>query len=142
MHPGGLPARDTVNVDTDSPSEFDMNDHIGARIRYWRRRRGLTQTVLAGLAGLSQPFISYVEAGRKSIERRSTLVAIASALQVTVADLLGQPGDPTDPLKGQVERAIPALRVALIEIGEGERRRPTRSPEEMAAAIKRISALR
>src|SRR4051794_33523011 len=94
-------------------SESDMNDHIGARIRYWRRRRGLTQTVLAGLAGLSQPFISYVEAGRKSIERRSTLVAVAHALQVTVADLLGQPDDPTDPLKGQVERAIPALRVAL-----------------------------
>jgi transcriptional regulator with XRE-family HTH domain len=121
---------------------LDMDDHIGARIGYWRRRRGLTQTVLAGLAGVSQPFISYVEAGRRSIERRSTLVAVAHALQVTVADLLGQPGDPTDPLKEQVERAIPAMRVALIEIGEGERRRPTRTPEEMAAAVEQISALR
>ena len=37
-------------------------DHIGARVAYWRRRRGLTQAVLAGLAGVSQPFISHVEA--------------------------------------------------------------------------------
>jgi transcriptional regulator with XRE-family HTH domain len=137
--PGAVRSAET---DPACPSGFDMNDHIGSRIRYWRGRRGLTQTVLAGLAGVSQPFISYVEAGRKSIERRSTLVAVARALQVTVGDLLGQPGDPTDPLKEQVQRVIPALRVALIEIGEGERRRPTRTPEEMAAAVEQISALR
>jgi transcriptional regulator with XRE-family HTH domain len=102
----------------------------------------MTQTVLAGLAGLSQPFISKVEAGHKGIERRSTLVAIAGALQVSVADLLGQPGDLTDPLKTEVERAVPALRVALIEIDEGERRTPIRTPEEMTAAVERMAELR
>ncbi|RKR87349.1 hypothetical protein BDK92_1624 [Micromonospora pisi] len=29
----------------------------------------MTQTVLAGLAGVTQPYISQVEAGRKTIER-------------------------------------------------------------------------
>jgi transcriptional regulator with XRE-family HTH domain len=89
-------------------------DSIGARIRYWRLRRGgMTQSVLAGLSGVSQSYISQVEAGRKGIERRSTLVGIAAALQVTVADLLGQPGDPTDPVKagaGEHGRVIEVAR--------------------------------
>src|SRR4051794_37310052 len=94
-------------------------EHIGTRIRAWRRRRGgMSQEVLAGRAGLSRPFISMVEAGRRSVERRSTLIAIASALQVSVADLLGQPGDPTDPAKANAAAAVPAIRAALIEIEE------------------------
>jgi transcriptional regulator with XRE-family HTH domain len=117
-------------------------DHIGARIAYWRRRRGLTQAVLAGLAGVSQSFISHVEAGRKSVERRSTLVALARALQVTVADLLDQPGDPTDPLKADVAAAAPAIRAALIEIEEGEQRTPQREPDELTAAIAHLANLR
>jgi transcriptional regulator with XRE-family HTH domain len=116
---------------------------IGTRIRYWRRRRGgMSQTVLAGLAGLSQSYISQIEAGRRGIERRSTLVAIAGALQVSVADLLGQPGDPTDPLKAGAGAAVPGIRVALVEIEEGERRAPTRGPEEMSAAVAKVAGMR
>jgi transcriptional regulator with XRE-family HTH domain len=116
---------------------------IGTRIRYWRlRRNGMTQSVLAGLAGVSQSYISQVESGRKTIDSRSTLVAIASALKVTVADLLGQPGDPTDPLKAGADEAIPDIWVALIEIEEGERRTPTRTPDQLAAAIAHADDLR
>lgn len=116
---------------------------IGARIRYWRKRRGgMTQAVLAGLAGVSQAYISMVEAGQKSIERRSTLVAIAGALQVSVADLLGQPGDPTDPLKAGAAGSVPAIRAAIIEIEEGERRQPTRGVEEMAELVEHVDGLR
>jgi len=118
-----------------------VEDHIGARIGYWRKRRGLTQAVLAGLAGVSQPFVSQVEAGQKGIERRSTLVAIAGALQVSVADLLGQPGDPTDPAKAGVARVVPAIRLALIEIEEGERA-PSRDVEQVATAIEHMTELR
>src|SRR5262249_46364340 len=78
----------------------------------------------------------------KGIERRSTLVAIAGALQISVADLLGQPGDPTDPLKAGAAAAVPAIRVALIEIDEGERRPPTRGPAELAATIGHDAELR
>jgi transcriptional regulator with XRE-family HTH domain len=120
-----------------------VDEHIGARIAYWRKRRGgMTQSALAGLAGVSQPYISKVEAGHKGVERRSTLVAIARALQVSVADLLGQDGDPTDPLKTEVGKAVPAVRVALIEIDEGERRITTRTPEQMTAAVERVTGLR
>ena len=83
--------------------------HIGTRIRYWRRRRGLSQTVVAGLAGLSQSYVSQLESGRKSIERRSTLVAIAGALQVSVADLLAQPDDRSDPAYERASATVPGI---------------------------------
>jgi transcriptional regulator with XRE-family HTH domain len=102
----------------------------------------MSQAVLAGLAGVSQGYVSQVESGRKVVDRRSTLVRIAAALQVTVADLLGQPGDPTDPAKAGAADAVPALWAALIEIDEGERRTPTRSLEQTEADIQRINELR
>ncbi|MET0492933.1 MAG: helix-turn-helix transcriptional regulator [Actinoplanes sp.] len=115
----------------------------GARVKYWRlRRNGMTQAVLAGLAGVSQSYISQVEAGRKIIDRRSTMVQIARALNVTVADLLGQPGDPTDPAKAGAADAVPAIWAALIEIEEGERRVPTFSLDRLQAEIGRVDELR
>lgn len=119
------------------------NDTIGARIKYWRNRRGrMTQTVLAGLAGVSQAYISQLETNNKTIERRSTLVSIAAALQVTVADLLGETGDPTDPARAAASSSVLALRAAIVEIEEGERRTPTRNTEQMDAAMAGLSDLR
>ncbi|GAB3803113.1 helix-turn-helix transcriptional regulator [Micromonospora zhanjiangensis] len=118
-------------------------DTIGARIRYWRMRRGgLSQAVLAGLAGVTQSYISQVESGRKTIDRRSTLVAIAAALQVTVADLLGQGAEPGDPARERAAECVPAIWSALIEIEDGERRASTRSREQLAADIARSDQLR
>lgn len=99
-----------------------MNDNhfIGEQVAYWRKRRGKSQRVLAGLAGISQPYLSQIENGNRAIERRSTLVALADALQVSAAELTGQPGDPTDPAKARAAAHIPAIREALImrEISE------------------------
>ncbi|MEU2612218.1 helix-turn-helix domain-containing protein [Micromonospora sp. NPDC007271] len=118
-------------------------DTIGARIRYWRMRRsGMSQAVLAGLADVSQSYISQVESGRKTIDRRSTLVAIAAALQVTVADLLGQGTEPGDPARERAAECVPAIWSALIEIEDGERRPSTRTREELAADIARSDQLR
>jgi transcriptional regulator with XRE-family HTH domain len=120
-----------------------LPDTIGARIKYWRLRRGgMSQAVLAGLAGISQSYISQLESGRRIIDRRSTLVQLASALKVTVADLLGQPGDPTDPVLEGAAEEIPAIWTALIEIDEGERRPPTRTREQLATEIERVDLMR
>lgn len=118
-------------------------DTIGARIRYWRMRRGgMSQAVLAGLAGVSQPYISQLESGRKTIDRRSTLVAVAAALQVTVADLLGQGAEPGDPARERAAESVPAIWSALIEIEDGERRPLSRARDELAADVARSDQLR
>lgn len=103
------------------PTTVGDNQHnIGAQVAYWRRRRGMSQRVLAGLAGMSQPYLSQIESGRRPVERRATLVALANALDVAVADLTGQPGDPTDPVRAAAAAHVPAIREALIgrEVGE------------------------
>ncbi|HKT02221.1 MAG TPA: helix-turn-helix transcriptional regulator, partial [Rugosimonospora sp.] len=62
-----------------------MNDGVGERIRAWRRRRGgMTQQVLAGLAGLSQAYISDIESGRRPLDKKATQISIANALNVSV----------------------------------------------------------
>ena len=93
---------------------------IGEQVAYWRRRRGKSQRVLADLAGMSQPYLSQIETGVRPVERRATLVALANALDVSIADLTGQPGDPTDPSRAAAAAHVPAIREALIrrEVGE------------------------
>ena len=50
---------------------------IGARLRTLRRWRGMTQTQVAGLAGLSPSFLSMVETGQRPLDRRSHIAALA-----------------------------------------------------------------
>jgi transcriptional regulator with XRE-family HTH domain len=118
------------------------DEHIGARVRVWRRRRGLSQATLAGLAGLSQGYVSQFEAGLRGVERRSTLVSLASALDVSVADLLGQSGDPTDPLRVKASEAVAAIRVALVELEAGDIGAPQRGADEMSHAVEQAMRLR
>jgi transcriptional regulator with XRE-family HTH domain len=62
---------------------------IGERIAIYRRRRGLTQLVLAGLIGRSESWLSQVERGIRPIDRLSVLIDIAHVLKVNVTDLTG-----------------------------------------------------
>ncbi|MGH8603468.1 MAG: helix-turn-helix domain-containing protein, partial [Gammaproteobacteria bacterium] len=50
---------------------------IGARLRMIRRRRGLGQTVTAGLAGISKPYLSMLERGERGFNRRGLLEDLA-----------------------------------------------------------------
>ena len=119
-----------------------MSEHIGGRVRVWRRRRKLSQAALAGLAGLSQGYLSQIETGVRSVEMRSTLVALAQALDVSVADLLGQSSDPTDPVRVRASEAVAGIRVALVSLDVGDIEAPARGPEEMAAAVEYAMQLR
>jgi len=60
------------------------DDHPLRRVR---RRRGLTTTALAGLAGLSPSFISMVETGQRPLRRRDHINALAAVLRVPPAEI-------------------------------------------------------
>ena len=66
---------------------MDARAEIGQRIARQRRRRGLSQVVVAGLVGRSESWLSQVERGRRSIDNHSVLVRLAEVLDLDVQQL-------------------------------------------------------
>jgi XRE family aerobic/anaerobic benzoate catabolism transcriptional regulator len=72
-----------------------MTDHearstlaeLGARVRSWRARRGMTRKQLAADSGLSERFLADVESGKGNVSINS-LEAAARALNITILELL------------------------------------------------------
>ncbi|MCC2674869.1 MAG: bifunctional protein : transcriptional regulator, family [Ramlibacter sp.] len=60
---------------------------LGARVRAWRARRGMTRKQLAADSGLSERFLADVETGKGNVSINS-LEAAARALNITVLDLM------------------------------------------------------
>ena len=56
-------------------------------VRVWRKHRGMTQEALAQAAGISKPYLSQIETGKRT-GTAEVLVAIADALGVTVDDVM------------------------------------------------------
>jgi len=92
---------------------------IGARLREIREARGKSQAVIAGLAGITEPYLSMLETGKRALNRRSTIVGLANALEVSPSDLfdLGLSPLPADPA---TEAAIGAIRDAMQAVDVGE----------------------
>lgn len=58
-------------------------------VTYWRKKRGYTQVELAKRSGVSGPYISQIEAGkRKMAFEKATM--LAAALHVRVDRLVGE----------------------------------------------------
>ena len=93
---------------------------IGQRLRALRRWRRLTLAELAGLSGMTAAAISMWENGKRPLDRRSHISALAAALRVSETDLTGSPHSGTDPLQSAPHVAIPALRAALAMNTLGE----------------------
>jgi transcriptional regulator with XRE-family HTH domain len=60
---------------------MQMQTSFGARLRWWRARRGLAQLDLAGVAGTTQRHVSFLESGRTQPSREMVL-RLAAALDV------------------------------------------------------------
>jgi DNA-binding XRE family transcriptional regulator len=61
-------------------------------IRVWREYRGLTQQQVAAEAGISKSYLSQLESGQRK-GTTTILSAIARALNVSLDDLISEPGD-------------------------------------------------
>lgn len=85
---------------------------VGERIAAYRRRRGLSQTALAGLVGRSESWLSQVERGIRSVDRLSVLLDLAKVLHVDVESLTGAPwqyapnGAPSRDRLGEVRQVL------------------------------------
>lgn len=88
---------------------------IGYRIAVWRGLANMTQQELADAIGYQRPYVSMIENGKRLVNNRKLLFAIAEALSVTPADLTGQPYQPMT--NGDLTNfvVVPQLRDALDE---------------------------
>ncbi|WP_432920987.1 helix-turn-helix domain-containing protein [Microbispora sp. CA-135349] len=101
-----------------------MNDReLGQRVAYWRRRRGLTQQILADRLGRSISWLRKVEAGVRSADRLSVLDSLCEALNVDLQTLLGEESARSGTLcidDAQVERIREALERYPLDAGPGD----------------------
>jgi XRE family aerobic/anaerobic benzoate catabolism transcriptional regulator len=75
-----------MQLTTDTDSRATLAE-LGARVRAWRARRGMTRKQLAADSGLSERFLADVESGKGNVSINS-LEAAARALNITILDLL------------------------------------------------------
>jgi DNA-binding XRE family transcriptional regulator len=83
----------------------------GQRIARARRRRGLSQAVLAGLIGRSESWLSQVERGKRGIDSHSVLARLSEVLRVDLEELTGsadrnETGRPAHPAAPLIEQAM------------------------------------
>jgi transcriptional regulator with XRE-family HTH domain len=99
---------------------------VGERIRYYRKRRGLSQPVLAGLVGRSTSWLRKVERGERAVDKLSVLRLLANVLKVEIGNLLG--GIELPPNGGaphEAPRGLHAVRRALYVPDPPDREPPT-----------------
>ena len=68
----------------------DYQQALGRKIAAERRRRGLSQPELARMIGRSVAWVSQVERGVRKVDRMSVLEIVASALDVSLAELAAE----------------------------------------------------
>jgi len=114
-----------------SPPGFSgIERHIGTRVTALRAERGLTQEQLARAAGVTKGYVSKIENAR-SMPPIGTLVRIAHALQVEIAEFLKPGGDAAEDAASVVRVAErqPVVRGAIafgydyVSLAHGKRRK-------------------
>lgn len=68
---------------------------FGEKVRWWRKKRGLSQDELAALSGLHRTYIGSVERGEQNISLRNIL-KIAASLGIPASELFNKTGHDTD----------------------------------------------
>ncbi len=69
---------------------IERRREIGRRIREWRQRRGLSQTAVADIAGVTQASLSNYELGKRTLPL-TTFLGILAALDISAGELIDTP---------------------------------------------------
>jgi transcriptional regulator with XRE-family HTH domain len=116
----------------------------GRRIARARRRRGLSQSALAGLVGRSESWLSQVERGLRQVDSHSVLTALAEILRVDVTELTGD--EPADPQAAryaaarEIERAMMAYDALESVISPDDAERPP-DLERLRLGVQRVNRI-
>ncbi|MGH3990287.1 MAG: helix-turn-helix domain-containing protein, partial [Pseudonocardiaceae bacterium] len=115
---------------------------IGRRLREIRVWRDKSLRVAAELAGISESYLSRIERGERTLDRRSLLEALATALRVAPSDITGQPYPPSNEAEALAHAAAQALRAVLrdIEVDELVTTIPPRSLAELRGEVAAVNA--
>ena len=87
----------------------------GQRIARAKRRRGLSQAVIAGLVGRSESWLSQVERGKRGVDSHSVLVRLAGVLRVDIEELTGSAD--RDETGRRAYTAAPLIEQAMMGYG-------------------------
>lgn len=118
-------------------------DDIGHRVRCYRRLRGLSVRTASKLAGISPAFLSTIENGHRPLDRISHIVAIAEALRISPAELVGPAfiarvrTDVCSPLDATAIRLRSTLVVAPLHVGSAA----LITVEELESEVNRVADL-
>ncbi|MGH3685941.1 MAG: helix-turn-helix domain-containing protein [Pseudonocardiaceae bacterium] len=108
---------------------------IGECARTIRKRRGLSLEVVAGLAGITAPYLSMLERGLRGFNRRGLVEDLAEALGCSVTDLTGQPYSKPDCATKDAVAALRSIRWALNDFGPMDVPDVTPRPLEALASL-------
>jgi len=86
----------------------DLTNHIGEKIRYYRKERKLSQEELAFKAALHNTYIGQLERGEKNVTVES-LAKVCSALDISLAEFFQGPNVTPKMLSIEIEQIIALL---------------------------------
>jgi transcriptional regulator with XRE-family HTH domain len=121
----------------------DERHDIARRLRELRAWRHKTLKVVAELAGITEGHLSRLEHGKRRLNKRSTIAALAAALEVSPSELIGQPVRWEDPAMAEAQATVPVLRLALVGTELGQSGTGSARPVgDVVAEVDRCVALR
>lgn len=109
---------------------------IGRRLRAIRLARRKSLRVVAGLAGISHGQLSKIENGKSALDRRSLIVALANALEISPSELTSLPVPA--PADGTSDASISAVRRAIMAVSTDRPGGQAQSVEQLRARIEAV----
>lgn len=103
-----------VGISCDAVGVKGATNHLtpGEKVAYFRRRRGMSQSVLAGLVGKTVSWVEKIESGRANLQVLPSIARLAQVLDIAPTELL--PDDIVQVDASTRGRSVPALRQQLL----------------------------